>query len=303
MTINDFQNKINKKFPNENLQVLDYTQMKKSATIQCLTCGEIITMNNAYNFFTRHKECACPKCFPPNRKSIIQKQNQFINFLKEQNKFEFNEQDIRNQLKNTSSLIGLKCTKCGKINYKTVGDYLRGRGCSCSCMNTLKTTEQFKLELPEEIELLEPYQGAFTSILFKHKTCGFIWKAKPHNILSGKGCPKCNRKISKGEQKIIFYLKEHNIQYIHEYPVEIEGHHLRIDFYFPQYNFGIEYNGIQHYQVVKHFGGENKLKKQQYYDSLKNKNFNIITISYKDFENINSILSLVFNDYLEKEQD
>jgi hypothetical protein len=33
----------------------------------------------------------------------------------------------------------------------------------------------------------------------KHNFCGFIWEVKPSNLENGKGCPKCNRKISKGE--------------------------------------------------------------------------------------------------------
>lgn len=229
--------------------------------------------------------------------------DKFIDFLKNQELFILdNEERIRNSIVNSNVLVELECVYCGKINRKTMSGYMRGRGCTCQCTNTLKTTEQFKEELPEDIELLGEYKGAFENTLFRHKTCGFCWKAKPHNILSGKGCPKCNRKTSKGEQQIIKYLENNNIQYVHEYQIDVEGHKLRLDFYIPSLNLGIEYNGIQHYEPVKHFGGEERFKKQQYYDELKNKYYNIITIPYWELDNIENVLSLVFNDYPAKEQ-
>ena len=43
----------------------------------------------------------------------------------------------------------------------------------------------------------------------------------------------------------------------------------RFDIYFPKYNIAIEYNGIQHYIPVKHFGGELKFQNQLEYDKLK----------------------------------
>ena len=36
-----------------------------------------------------------------------------------------------------------------------------------------------------------------------------------------------------------------------------------------KYNIAIEYNGIQHYIPVKHFGGELKFQNQLKYDELK----------------------------------
>lgn len=53
-----------------------------------------------------------------------------------------------------------------------------------------KTTEQYKSELPDDLELLEEYINAKTPILHKH-SCGHTWKVRPNCIIKGQGCPKC----------------------------------------------------------------------------------------------------------------
>lgn len=81
--------------------------------------------------------------------------------------------------------------------------------------------------------------------------------------------------------------------------MQIDGHSLRVDFYLPLYDLYVEYNGIQHYKPVEHFGGEKQLEKQQYYDSLKKKKLGnkLVIIRYdEDIEEsfVNKILK--FND-------
>lgn len=48
-------------------------------------------------------------------------------------------------------------------------------------------------------------------ILTQCQKCGFIWRITPSNLKQGKGCPKCNKKVSKGEQKIINWLNKNQI--------------------------------------------------------------------------------------------
>lgn len=50
-------------------------------------------------------------------------------------------------------------------------------------------------------------------------------------------------------------------------PNFLEG--LEIDIYIPELKLGFEYNGIQHYKPVEHWGGEESLKKQQARDKRK----------------------------------
>ena len=102
----------------------------------------------------------------------------------------------------------------------------------------------------EGYSLIGKYTGMQNKVLMKHNLCGFIWEVKPSNLENGKGCPKCNRKISKGEQKIIKWLENNHINYTPQKKIDIEGHHLSCDFYLEDYDLYIEYNGEQHYNPI-----------------------------------------------------
>lgn len=78
---------------------------------------------------------------------------------------------------------------------------------------------------------------------------------------------------------------------------------LRFDFYLPEYNVCIEYQGEQHYYSVALFGGEEKFIIQQKYDELKRlyckeNNIKLIEIPYWDQQLINEqyILQLLQTD-------
>jgi len=87
--------------------------------------------------------------------------------------------------------------------------------------------------------------------------------------LSGSGCPICNE--SKGEEAISKYLTENNIKFIrqHRFSDCKDKKPLPFDFYLPAINTCIEYQGRQHYEPVKRFGGEKELIKTQKRDLIK----------------------------------
>lgn len=63
--------------------------------------------------------------------------------------------------------------------------------------------------------------------------------------------------------------------------------YMEFDFYLPDYNTCIEYDGIQHFEPVKYFGGISTLDKIKKSDLIKNKycndfKINLVRISYKD---------------------
>lgn len=89
--------------------------------------------------------------------------------------------------------------------------------------------------------------------------------------LRGIGCPKC--KTSKGENFIIDFLNENNIPY--QYQKKFDGCKyktlLPFDFYFPDKNMCIEYDGEQHFIPVESWGGKDEFKLRQKKDKIKNK--------------------------------
>ena len=74
----------------------------------------------------------------------------------------------------------------------------------------------------------------------------------------------------------------------------------RFDFFIPEINLAIEYQGEQHFKDNGFFRDElNVIQKR---DSVKreyckNNNIELLEISYKDYKNIAQILSSKFNDY------
>lgn len=99
--------------------------------------------------------------------------------------------------------------------------------------------------------------------------------------------------MSKGELKISEILSKENIKYefqktFKDLNSKYSKGHLRFDFYLPDYNTCIEYNGRQHYQVVDYFGGEKgfALQNERYLnkvDYCKNRQIKLIEIPYWDF--------------------
>lgn len=188
----------------------------------------------------------------------------------------------------------VKCLTCNTVYSKNGECFLDKRKVSIckKCFPTHPNQLKDTFPLPQEYSYIEEYKGMHNKVLVRHNKCGFIWKITPANIKLGKGCPKCNKKISKGEQKIIKWLKENNILYKAQIPLTIEGHHLSIDFYLPSFDIYIEYNGEQHYEMINFFGGEEKFLQQQENDALKRKFLKnkLIEIPYTFFENIEEIL-------------
>ena len=116
-----------------------------------------------------------------------------------------------------------------------------------------------------------------------------------NNHLRGTGCPKCCQ--SKGEKQITKLLLEKNINFISQYKINIDSNinssgNAFIDFYLPDYNTFIEYNGEQHYIAKEFFGGKLGLEQQQKRDSYVRNYCNINNIKQviKYYEGIIKIL-------------
>lgn len=109
-------------------------------------------------------------------------------------------------------------------------------------------------------------------------------------------CPQClasQRSSSIGEDTIKQILVDNKITFqtekIFNDCLSPNGNFLRFDFYLPDYNLCIEFDGEQHFKTNEYFGGEEKLKIQQNNDQIKNrwcqnKNIALIRIPYTILE-------------------
>ena len=132
---------------------------------------------------------------------------------------------------------------------------------------------------------LFPYDAPKTG-----KHFDFEWKSKVVNRNAGCGCPYLT--TYKGEEYIKQYLQKNNIVFNTQQKFsDLLGTgdgQLSYDFSIPDEKYGyilIEYNGIQHYEAVDYFGGEEQFKKQKEHDKrkrdyAKKHGYKLITVKY-----------------------
>ena len=135
-----------------------------------------------------------------------------------------------------------------------------------------------------KVKIICPIHGIFEQV------------AKAHYC--GSGCPMCNE--PKGEKKIRIYLIENNINFIRQKTFKgcKNTQVLQFDFYLPDYNMCIEFDGKQHFESIEFFGGIKTFELLQYCDKIKSdyckdNGIKLLRISYKD--NVNEMLQNYFN--------
>ena len=119
-------------------------------------------------------------------------------------------------------------------------------------------------------------------------------------------CPICSLEFreSEGEAEIRRWLLKHSITNFKQdevtLPVEdprCKRQYLRPDFWLPDYNLFIEYNGEQHYEDIEYFhAGGWTLEDQQIRDEAVRRychdhHYNLLEIPYTEFDNIKEILA------------
>jgi hypothetical protein len=165
------------------------------------------------------------------------------------------------------------------------------------------TTEEFIIKCIETHG--DKYDYSKTIYTGRHKDCIVICKMhgefnvrSNNHLTNGSRCPNCH--ISKGEEKIQNWLGMHNISYMAEYRFQDcrDKYPLPFDFYFPELNICLEYDGAQHdYNVFKttHTAYEayklHDITKTEY---CKNKNIQLFRIHHTDFYRVESILADLF---------
>jgi hypothetical protein len=137
---------------------------------------------------------------------------------------------------------------------------------------------------------------------FYCEDCGEEFETALETVVSKNRSMKCrNCTSSKGEQKINKYLTDNNIEFVSQktfkYLTGIGNGNLSYDFYLPQYNLLIEYQGKQHEKFIKGFHQskldfeiqkEHDRRKKKY---AKDNNIELLEIWYYNYENIEEILN------------
>ena len=244
--------------------------------------------------FNHLKGHGCSKCSKNNKLTT----DEFINksIKVHGNKYDYSLVEYEGY----NNKVNISCGKHGTFNQKP-SDHLKGHGCpKCGGSKTLTNNKfinkSIKVHGNKYDYSLVEYKNNKTKVDIICKKHDFIFKQKPNDHLSGKGCPKC--KLSKGEIVVENILIDKNIDYKIQYHFDKcrNKNTLPFDFYLPDKNMCIEYDGIQHFEPSEYFGGEKSFIQRKENDKIKSKycidnNIDLLRIKYN--ENILDILNKI----------
>lgn len=291
---------------NEYSIAIEYNGIK-DVVCKCLLCGEIYhTTLAAFSRGSAHRKCYTKTLYEKYCDKYMDKTTELQN-----TNFEYTS-----VLKYyNATKVECQCKICGEL-YTTAYSTLIHGGVHRPCYGKIasKTRLQQHDEVIRRIEYMNPslrvigqYIGANDNIEVQCRKCGHIFNINAYNGYTRLHlCPKCDT-MSCGEVTIDNFLQEHNIEHYAQYSFKdcVYIHILRFDFYIPQYNLCIEYQGKQHYEPIdfsSKLSDEEKLqqfKDNQTRDNIKREycklnNINLLEISYMQYDNINEILTEYF---------
>lgn len=280
---------------NSNIEVIDkYINAHTKILHRCLVDGNewYASPNNII------RGCSCPIC--GNISGAKKKARSHIDYV---NKVKNVNQNIIvvGEYINSQAKILHKCLIDDCEWYAIPNNILKGEGCPRCSKKERYTTDSFKEKLHEiddTIIVIGEYVHCKAKILCKCSIDGHLWEATPSNLLYGFGCPACN--ASHGEKNIARYLSNKNITFNQQYifPECRQTKPLPFDFYIPDYNTCIEYDGIQHFEPIEHFGGVAEFEKRKRNDLIKNtfcNENNIVLLRIKYDQNVDSMLDNFFS--------
>jgi len=267
----------------------EYLGTHYESKFECQKCGRIfkLSINKILN-----KKNACSECSKPKIKYYDVK-----NFLNKKNISILNILDLYSLDKQYK----FKCLDCFYEWTAFLRNIYTGKKCCPKCTNHLHYNinyikNELYLNHNNKIDIFEEtYEKISKKAKFKCKICQNEWTTICRNVVKGEtGCPKC--KLSNGERKIEKFLTLNNIKFENQKTFK-ECRHIRLlpfDFYLPNLNTCIEFDGKQHFIPY------NNINIKKFNDTLRNDNIkniyclnnkiSLIRIKYTDIKNINNIL-------------
>ena len=224
----------------------------------------------------------CYKCFnngKSNKEIFIKKSKEIHN-----NKYDYSLVVYENALKK----VKIICKEHGIFEQRP-NDHLSGYGC-IKCSGRYRKNDEFIINS----NVIHDNKYDYSLIKYKNnKTkvkiiCPIhgVFEQRPDNHLHN-GCPICKESIN--EKFIRLYLEENNIKYLAQKSFDDCKNIFKLpfDFYLPDYNTCIEYDGKQHYEPIEYFGGIKTLNKIRNRDKIKNEyckenNIHLIRIKYNE---------------------
>jgi len=170
----------------------------------------------------------------------------------------------------------VKCLICGYITQKRLYSAIAGHGCrNCfgKCTFTIEFVRQYCLSLNIEC-MSDIYENKDKKLLFKCLKCHKEWSTTFGSIYNAQsGCPNCFK--YKGENLVLSIFEEITgykfVKQRHDWIRNpLTNYSLELDGYCAELKLAVEYQGYQHYGLVKKFKQtQQQLESQKYRDNYK----------------------------------
>ena len=287
LTISEINNKSHKLYGDKYTIDIEqiYIDMNHNIKIICNKC------NNSFERMPSHhfRNSKCPYCESfgnRNIKFVIDKSKEIHG-----DKYIILEQKFINM----HTKINIHCTDCG-LNFKQEPHNHINKKQGCPECNRLRMVYKMDeiIEISNKIhgdryyiDINQDIINRYSNIEIYCKKCEKKFEQQIVVHLMGCGCTNCNN--SHGENKTSLLLDEMDIKYIRQKKfINCKKKRcLPFDFYLPDYNICIEYDGIQHFESRSVFGGIDEYIKRKENDEIKNKfcidnNIKLIRIKYNE---------------------
>lgn len=272
-----------------------YINNKTKISITCPEHGDFQQTPNCHL-----KGRACPQCWIKSKRDTPEQ------FIRKAQKVHKSTYTYQNSLYiNNSTKVSITCQTHGDFE-QYPSNHLAGNGCP-HCKTNRLTTHDFILKAKQihgdfydynEVNYSGNNQQKVTIVCPRHGA----FQQTPRIHLSGCGCPNC--RASKGERQIALFLSQNNINF--ETQKTFKGCKgttslLRFDFFLPDLNLCIEYDGQQHFKPVDIFGGKKTFTIQKKHDDIKNQfccdhDISLTRIAYN--EDIQHKLDFLKNEFI-----
>lgn len=286
----------NKKFGKLTVNKFLYTDKDKHSYWECICeCGN---KKNIIGYSLRNgvtKSCGCLQKIAgkANKKNLLRQKIYRLTIIREVGRTRWG--DVK---------WLCKCD-CGKEIITYTSHLKSGHTKSCGCLAKETTIKIFRINLTGK------KYGKITVINYSHtKNKQAFWNCKcdcGNQIIVNSGClisgntKSCGCETSRGNTKIVEILTLLNIKFEKEkrFPNCKNIRCLPFDFYLPDYNILIEFQGKQHYKPANWSKTKEKNRKNfeqtQLHDQIKRdycqkNNIRLLEINYKDFDNIKNII-------------
>ena len=236
----------------------------------------------------------CPQCKGGVRKTPKQFERDFYSVAQDNYK-------LLSVYKNSHTKVKVKHLSCGNVYMVNPTAFLRGERCPRCFGNHRKTQQEFEdiiYNLTEgDYVVLSKYKNANTKVVFKHKICGKNFSMTPYDFIgSGHRCPWCFQSCSShGNSMIAKVLSKLGIKYYREFKFSDckDKRKLPFDFYLPDYNLCIEYDGKQHFDRDSKFYSTDLVKHDRIKDQFcLDNNINLLRIKYTS-DTLSSVRKLI----------